>query len=174
MADSKAMETAYFGGGCFWCIEAVFRDRPGVDEVVSGYAGGGTRDPSYEEVCTGTTGHAETVKIVFDPALVSYESLLELFFKAHDPTTPNRQGADVGTQYRSVIFYTSDAQRRTAEKAIREASAAYRRQAVTELKPFREFFKAEEYHQDYFRKNPGQGYCAVVIRPKLQKLGIIP
>jgi len=174
MSDSKTLETAYLAGGCFWCIEAVFRDRPGVIEAVSGYCGGAARDPSYEDVCTGATGHAETVKIVFDPGRVSYESLLELFFRAHDPTTPNRQGADVGTQYRSAIFYTSDAQRRSAERAVRAASAAYRRRAVTEVKPFAEFFKAEDYHQDYFRKNPGQGYCAVVIRPKLKKLGIAP
>jgi peptide-methionine (S)-S-oxide reductase len=172
MPASSTAETAYFAGGCFWCLEAVFRTRPGVIGVVSGYAGGTKAHPTYEEVCTGRTGHAETVRIDFDPGRVSYASLLELFFRAHDPTTPNRQGADVGTQYRSAVFYANDAQRRAAETAVRAASAAYGRPAVTELKPIGEFFPAEDYHQDFYRKNPNQGYCSVVIRPKLRKLGI--
>ena len=162
---------AYLGGGCFWCLEAVFKERPGVLSVVSGYAGGHTDQPTYEAVCGGDTGHAEMVRIAYDPERVSYASLLEVFFRAHDPTTLNRQGADVGTQYRSIILYTTEEERLTARRAMERAVAAFGCQVVTELKPLAAFYEAEEYHQDYYRKNPSQGYCAAVIRPKMIKLG---
>jgi peptide-methionine (S)-S-oxide reductase len=165
-------ENAYFAGGCFWCIEAVFRRQAGVIAAVSGYAGGTVADPTYEDVCTGETGHTETVKIAFDPVTVSYADLLDLFFRAHDPTSLNRQGADTGTQYRSAIFHTDKAQERAAAAAIRQATKSYGRPAVTELRPLDRFYPAEEYHQDFFSKNPANGYCSVVIRPKLKKLGI--
>lgn len=171
-APSGANQVATLGGGCFWCMEAVFERKEGVLSVISGYAGGSSAEPSYEEVCTGTTGHAEVVQIEFDPARVSFEEILELFWKSHDPTTPNRQGADVGTQYRSVIFYHSDAQRKVAERSRERlvASRTYRSPVVTEILPLGAFYRAEEYHQDYFDKNPTAGYCRVVIAPKLRKL----
>jgi peptide-methionine (S)-S-oxide reductase len=166
-----AHEVATLGGGCFWCTDAVFRDLKGVDRVVSGYAGGTTSRPSYEDVCTGTTGHAEVNQVTFDPTVLSYADLLRIFFSVHDPTTLNRQGADTGTQYRSVILYHSPEQRATAEavRAEIEAARLHRGRVVTEIAPFREFFPAEEYHQDYFRRNPGQGYCRVVVAPKVAK-----
>ncbi|TDB69256.1 peptide-methionine (S)-S-oxide reductase MsrA [Arundinibacter roseus] len=169
VADGMAIAT--FGTGCFWCTEAVFETMEGVADVVSGYAGGEKPNPSYKEVCTGTTGHAECVQITYDPAKVTYTELLEAFFRSHDPTTLNRQGNDVGTQYRSVIFYHSDEQRALAEAARTELnkSGAYPRPIVTEITPEEPFFVAEEYHQDYFARNPDQGYCAYVIAPKLDK-----
>jgi peptide-methionine (S)-S-oxide reductase len=170
----SSMETAVVGGGCFWCVEAVFEEVPGVTSVVSGYAGGQAGNPTYEAVCTGETGHAEVVQITFDPSKVSYARLLEMFWKAHDPTTQNRQGADVGTQYRSVILYQNDAQRTTAEASRVEAQKRLKQPIVTELNPLAKFYPAEEYHQDYFRKNPNAAYCRVVIRPKLDKLRSTP
>jgi len=164
-------ETATVAGGCFWCLEAVFLDLRGVESVASGYAGGHRPHPTYEQVCTGTTGHAEVVQIVFDPEVVSYRDLLDVFFTIHDPTTLNRQGGDIGTQYRSAVFYHSEAQRATAAATIAELSAAgvWDDPIVTELAPLTEFYPAEEYHKDYFRRNPNQSYCRVVIAPKVAK-----
>lgn len=173
--DSKAaagQELATLGGGCFWCVEAVYEKTEGVKSVVSGYAGGTKANPTYEQVCTGTTGHAEVVQIAFDPQVISYDKILDLFWKAHDPTTLNRQGADVGTQYRSIILYQGEAQKAAAEKSLREASKAFARPIVTQLEPLTVFYPAEDYHQDYFANNPYAGYCSFVIRPKLQKLGL--
>jgi peptide-methionine (S)-S-oxide reductase len=168
---SQQRESATLGGGCFWCLEAVFEGLRGVDRVVSGYAGGDAAEPSYEQVCTGTTGHAEVVQVTFDPSVVSFRDLLEVFFGIHDPTTPNRQGMDVGTQYRSVIFYHSPEQRQVAEQAIAELSAAgvWDQPIVTQVLPFSQFYPAEAYHQGYFRNNPGQGYCQAVVSPKVAK-----
>ena len=165
-------EQATLGGGCFWCLDATFRDLDGVSAVVSGYAGGQIREPTYRQVCTGTTGHAEVVQITFDPKVVDYEDLLRVFFTLHDPTTLNRQGADVGTQYRSVIYWHSEAQRATAERLIAQMTAErlWEDPIVTELAAVPDFYPAETYHQDYFRQNPYQGYCQVVIAPKLAKV----
>ena len=165
---------ATFSGGCFWCIEAVFERLDGVLSVESGYTGGTTRDPTYREVCGGRTGHAEAIRITYDPSRVSYEQLLDLFWRAHDPTTLNRQGADVGTQYRSAIFYHSEAQKRAAErsKAALEAAAAYDNPVVTEIVPAGPFYPAEVDHQDYFRNNSRAPYCQAVIAPKLKKLNL--
>jgi peptide-methionine (S)-S-oxide reductase len=164
-------ETATLGGGCFWCLEAVYDDLRGVESVVSGYAGGHVPNPSYERVCAGTTGHAEVVQITFDPAEVSFRELLDVFFTIHDPTTLNRQGGDVGTQYRSAVFYHDDEQKRVAEEAIRdlEAEAVWENPVVTQVVPFTEFYPAEDYHQEYFARNPRAGYCQVVIEPKVSK-----
>lgn len=171
MSDKSKAELATFGGGCFWCAEAVFKELRGVKSVVSGYSGGQTTSPSYEQVCSGRTGHAEVVQITFDPAAVSYAELLEVFFKTHDPTTMNRQGHDVGTQYRSVIFYHNDRQREAAEAIRRQLdqSGAFAAPIVTEISPLTSFYPAEAYHQDYFQRNPEQAYCAAVIRPKVDK-----
>jgi peptide-methionine (S)-S-oxide reductase len=160
------------GGGCFWCLDAVFTDIRGVEQVVSGYSGGKVPDPTYEDVCSGGTGHAEVVQITFDPQVVPLKELLKVFFTLHDPTTKDRQGNDVGTQYRSVILYRDAAQKAAAEEAIREidASGAWDGRAVTEVQPFKAFYLAEGYHQGYYRKNPFQPYCLVVIRPKVVKL----
>ena len=163
-------ETAILGAGCFWCVEAVFEELDGVTSVVAGYSGGHTKNPTYDEVCTGKTGHAEVAQIVFNPAKISYERLLEVFWDAHDPTTLNQQGADVGTQYRSVIFYQDERQRTAALKSKAEAQTAFRQQIVTEIKPLTEFYKAENYHQDYFRNHRDAPYCRLVIAPKLEKL----
>ncbi|OHE78747.1 MAG: peptide-methionine (S)-S-oxide reductase [Verrucomicrobia bacterium RIFCSPLOWO2_12_FULL_64_8] len=163
-------EYAVFGGGCFWCLEAVFERLPGVKAVVSGYAGGQRKHPSYKQVCTGETGHAEVVRIEYDPAKVSFEQLLDVFWQAHDPTTLNRQGADEGTQYRSVVFYANDAQKAAAGKSKAAVQAKFSDPIVTEIVPLSEFFEAEDYHQDYFAKNPYAGYCQIVIRPKVSKL----
>lgn len=163
-------EQATFGGGCFWCVEAVFEQLDGVESAVSGYAGGTTVNPTYEQVCTGTTGHAEVVQITFDPLKVSYDELLRLFWSAHDPTTLNRQGADVGTQYRSVIFTNSEEQRLAAERSKREAQKDFTDPIVTEIRPLPAFYKAEQYHQDYFDNNRNAPYCTFVIAPKLKKL----
>jgi peptide-methionine (S)-S-oxide reductase len=169
--NPASLSCAYFGGGCFWCLEAVFEGRPGVCDVISGYAGGTTPDPDYEAVGTGETGHAEMIKILYDTAQTDYRTLLDLFFRAHDPTTVDRQGADTGSQYRSIILYCSDDERLAAQAAKDQAAAGYGRPAVTEIAPFTVFYKAEEYHQNFFRTNPGQGYCMFVIRPKMKKLG---
>jgi peptide-methionine (S)-S-oxide reductase len=159
------------GGGCFWCTEAVLSELAGVSSVASGYAGGTVPRPTYEQVCTGGTGHAEVVQVTFDPSVVSYHDLLTVFLTTHDPTSLNRQGNDVGTQYRSVIFCHSAVQRATAEQVIGELEAAqvWKRRIVTELETFTEFYPAEEYHRDYFRRNPGSGYCRAIIAPKVSK-----
>ena len=169
---SASEEIATLGGGCFWCTEAVFNELRGVDKVESGYSGGTVANPPYEEVCSGSTGHAEAVQITFDPKAISYRELLQVFFTVHDPTTLNRQGADVGTQYRSAIFYHNDQQREVAEQVIKEvnSSKVWKRPVVTEVAPFREFYKAEDYHQEYFEKNQRSPYCQVVIAPKIVKL----
>lgn len=159
------------GGGCFWCVEAVYRRVPGVTNLESGYAGGTTEQPTYEEVCRGTTGHAEVVRVTFDPGTVSLERILEIFWRAHNPTTLNRQGADVGTQYRSAIYYYTEDQRRAAEQSRDAAAADFLDPIVTEIAPAGAFYPAEEYHRDYYERNPRQGYCRVVIEPKLKKLG---
>ncbi|MBN1438544.1 MAG: peptide-methionine (S)-S-oxide reductase MsrA [Anaerolineales bacterium] len=168
------LETATFAAGCFWCVEAVFQDVRGVERVASGYAGGEKADPTYEEVCTGTTGHAEAVQITFDPAVVSYTDLLDIFWHTHDPTTPNRQGADVGTQYRSAVFYHDEAQKRAAEEVKRriEEERLWPLPIVTEIVPFTAFYPAEDYHQNYFKTNPHQMYCALTINPKVRKFRI--
>jgi peptide-methionine (S)-S-oxide reductase len=169
MMENSQREVATLGGGCFWCLEAVYDQLRGVEEVVSGYAGGHMPNPSYEAVCSGITGHAEVVQVTFDPAQVSYRELLEVFFTIHDPTTLNRQGNDVGTQYRSAIFYHDDEQRDTAREVIRdlEAEGVWDNPIVTQVVPMPEFYPAEQYHQEYFARNPRQGYCQVVIAPKV-------
>ncbi|MBN1838334.1 MAG: peptide-methionine (S)-S-oxide reductase MsrA [Spirochaetales bacterium] len=171
-ANTGSTEVATLGGGCFWCLEAVYERIGGVKSVVSGYAGGTKPNPTYTEVCSGTTGHAEVVQVEYDPAVISYEQVLELFWKAHDPTSLNRQGADVGTQYRSIILYHDEAQRRAAERSMAEEGKNFGNPIVTELKPLTSFYRAEEYHQDYYTRNPNAGYCTFVIRPKLQKLSL--
>ena len=173
-ATPAKLETAFFGGGCFWCLEAVFERVPGVKNVVSGYAGGTTVKPSYKQVCTGQTGHAEVVGIEYDPAVVSYKRLLEVFFVCHDPTTLNRQGPDYGTQYRSIILYRDEDQRAAAQEAIEALglSGGFSGPIVTELVPLQTFYRAEKYHQDYYRRNKGAPYCQTIIAPKLHKLGI--
>jgi len=170
METNTKIEVALLGGGCFWCLEAAYETLPGVTGVTSGYAGGTREAPSYEEVCTGETGHAEVVSISFNPEKTSFALILDLFWKIHDPTTLNRQGADVGTQYRSVIFYTDEAQKRAAEASIADQAARRTKAVVTELLPAPRFWPAEEYHHGYFRKHPDAGYCRVVIAPKLAKL----
>ena len=171
MSELSNLQQATFGGGCFWCTEAVFNELRGVKSVVSGYSGGQTTDPTYEQVCSGRTGHAEVVQITFDPAQVTYIELLEAFFRTHDPTTMNRQGADSGTQYRSVIFYHNDEQKQAVEELIGQLSeaGAFHSPIVTQIAPLERFYPAEDYHQNYFAQNPGQGYCAAVIRPKIDK-----
>lgn len=166
------MEKATFGSGCFWCTEAVFQRLRGVKSVVSGYAGGHVENPTYRDVCSGNTGHAEAVQVTFDTAEVSYEELLEVFWKTHDPTTLNRQGNDAGTQYRSVIFYHNESQRKLAEQYRTKLDKAgiWEDPIVTEIAPYTNFFPAEDYHQDYFNRNPNQSYCLFLIRPKVEKL----
>ena len=168
---TETLEAATLGGGCFWCLEAVYQEVPGVHEVVSGYAGGHVDAPTYRQVCSGTTGHAEVVQVRFDPEVVPYRRILEIFFTIHDPTTLHRQGADVGTQYRSAIFYHSDEQKKIAEEVMAEISAEgiWKNPLVTELVPAPDFYPAEEYHQEYFARNPNQGYCQVVVAPKVAK-----
>lgn len=164
-------ETIVLGGGCFWCLDAAYRRVKGIEKVVSGYAGGQWPDPSYERVTTGTTGHAEVVELTFDPAVISLETILEIFWTIHDPTTLNRQGNDVGTQYRSIILYNSPEQLAAVEQSItKTATKLWGDSITTELVPLEKFYPAEDYHQDYFNKNPEQGYCQVIINPKLQKL----
>ncbi|MGQ0560707.1 MAG: peptide-methionine (S)-S-oxide reductase MsrA [Gemmatimonadota bacterium] len=164
-------ETATLAGGCFWCLEAVYDQLRGIENVASGYAGGRRPNPTYEQVCTGTTGHAEVVQITYDPLQISYRDLLDIFFTIHDPTTLNRQGGDIGTQYRSAIFYHDDEQKRLAEEKIRELEGekVWHDPIVTEIKPLTQFYPAEEYHRDYFQRNPNQSYCSVVIAPKVAK-----
>ncbi|HEX2618304.1 MAG TPA: peptide-methionine (S)-S-oxide reductase MsrA [Flavobacteriales bacterium] len=164
-------DTVVLGAGCFWCVEAVFTELKGVVSVMPGYTGGQTPDPDYKAVCTGTTGHAEVAQVVYDPSVITFDELLEVFWQTHDPTTLNRQGHDVGTQYRSAIFYTSDAQRATAEryKAELDKSGAFDRPIVTEIAKLDHFYPAENYHRDYYANNPEQGYCQLVIRPKVEK-----
>lgn len=169
--EQRRQEVATLAGGCFWCLEAVYDQVQGVIDVVSGYAGGRVRNPSYREVCTGNTGHAEVVQITFDPQVISFGELLEIFFAIHDPTTLNRQGADVGTQYRSAIFYHSPEQQAVAEAMIRQLTAdkVWPNPIVTEVTPFTAFYPAEDYHQEYFANNPQQPYCQMVVAPKVAK-----
>ncbi len=172
MSDQNAkLDTATFGEGCFWCTEAVFERLKGVNSVVSGYSGGTVTNPTYEEVCTGKTGHAEVTQIIYDPNVISYQELLIVFFRTHDPTTLNKQGADTGTQYRSVIFYHNEKQKELAEFAKKKINEEklYDNPVVTEIAPFTKFYKAEDYHQNYYDNNPNQGYCAFVIAPKVEK-----
>jgi peptide-methionine (S)-S-oxide reductase len=171
MTQAHRQDTATLAGGCFWCLDAVFAELKGVSKVESGFSGGKRPNPSYEQVCTGTTGHAEVVQITYDPAVISYQDLLDVFFTVHDPTTLNRQGNDVGTQYRSAIFYHSPEQKAAAEKAIADFTAQklWDGKIVTQVEPFTAFYPAEEYHQDYFNRNPDQGYCQLVIAPKVAK-----
>jgi peptide-methionine (S)-S-oxide reductase len=172
MDQKSTLEKATLGGGCFWCLEAVFERIDGVKSVTSGYAGGTVANPTYKQVCTGTTGHAEVVQIEYDPKIVTYEQLLDVFWECHDSTTLNRQGADAGTQYRSVIFYHDDKQKDLAEKskATLSSSGTYSDPIVTEISPLKGFYKAEDYHQGYFDNNQSAPYCTFVIRPKLKKL----
>ncbi len=170
--ESRRLEMATLAGGCFWCVEAVFENLEGVERVVSGYTGGQAPNPTYREVCNDATGHAEAVQVTFDPAVISYRDLLEVFFAFHDPTTPNRQGADVGTQYRSAIFFHSQEQKAAAEAVIAELTRerVFDRPIVTQLEPATRFYPAEDYHQGYFRQNPEQPYCQATIAPKVAKL----
>ncbi|GIW29608.1 MAG: peptide methionine sulfoxide reductase MsrA [Meiothermus sp.] len=167
----QTLEVATLGGGCFWCLEAVFDELKGVVDVVSGYSGGHVPNPTYEQVCSKQTGHAEVVQITFDPSVISYREVLEVFFTIHDPTTPNRQGNDVGPQYRSVIFYHSPEQQAVAQEVIQALTQArvWENPIVTELVPFERFYPAEDYHQEYFKRNPYQPYCTVVVGPKVAK-----
>ncbi|MDD2381575.1 MAG: peptide-methionine (S)-S-oxide reductase MsrA [Mariniphaga sp.] len=169
--EKSKLETATLGGGCFWCTEAVYKKLNGVKEVVPGYSGGHTKDPSYQEVCTGNTGHAEVIRITFHPDEISFEKILEVFFAMHDPTTLNRQGNDIGTQYRSVIFFHSEEQKRIAGQIIRslETEKIYSDPVVTEVAPFEVFYSAEDYHHNYFERNKNQSYCRFVIAPKVEK-----
>jgi len=171
MTENGKREVATLAGGCFWCLEAVYDELKGVDSAVSGYAGGTVKNPTYKQVCNGDTGHAEVVQITFDPSVVSYKELLEVFFTIHDPTTLNRQGADVGTQYRSAIYYNSPEQKAAAEEVIKEITAEkiWDSPIVTEVTPLDKFYEAEDYHQEYFARNPTQGYCSFVIAPKVAK-----
>ena len=169
MSQQAATEVAILGGGCFWCLEAVYLEVRGVTHVESGYMGGTTVGPTYEQVCGGTTGHAEVVRLEFDPSVIAYRDILEIFFTIHDPTTPNRQGNDVGTQYRSAIFFTSDEQEATARKVMAEMAHVWDGPIVTELLPVDTWYKAEDYHQNYFAQHPLQGYCAFVVAPKVAK-----
>ncbi len=162
-------ETATLGGGCFWCVEIMYQDLKGVLKVESGYSGGKSDNPTYREICTGLSGHAEVVQVTFDPAIISFREILEVFFTVHDPTTLNRQGNDTGTQYRSVIFYNSEIQKSVAEEVKKEAQALWDDPIVTEISPLTKFFKAEDYHQNYFKDNPNQPYCSFVIAPKVRK-----
>jgi peptide-methionine (S)-S-oxide reductase len=171
IVDNERYRVATLGGGCFWCLEAVFEQLQGVKQVVSGYSGGEVQNPSYKQVCRGTTGHAEVVQVVYDPEVITYRQLLEVFFDVHDPTTLNRQGGDVGPQYRSVIFYHDEEQRETAEDVMKglEKEGRWHDPIVTELAPLEAFYEAEDYHQEYYQDNPVQPYCRVVIAPKVAK-----
>jgi peptide-methionine (S)-S-oxide reductase len=170
MTSPHIATTATLGGGCFWCVEAVYQDVPGILSVTSGYAGGKTAHPTYDQVCSGNTGHAEVVHLKFDPAKITYEKILDLFWKAHDPTTLNRQGADEGTQYRSIILYADEKQKAAAEASRIKAQASYKSPIVTEIAPLTEFYPAEAHHQDYYNNNKTAPYCVYVIQPKLEKL----
>ncbi len=164
-------DTATFGAGCFWCVEAIFQELKGVHSVKSGYAGGFVKNPSYKEVCTGRTGHAEVAQIVYDPSVISFEELLEVFWKTHDPTTLNRQGADVGTQYRSAVFFHNEEQKEKAAFYMKklDESGAFQNPIVTTIEPYENYYEAEDYHQDYYNNNGSQGYCRMVIQPKVEK-----
>ena len=168
-ATTNSMELATLGGGCFWCTEAIYQMLPGVKSVTSGYAGGTKENPTYKEVCTGRTGHAEVIQIAYDPKIISYEKIVDTFWEAHDPTTLNRQGADTGTQYRSIILYANEAQKAAAEKSKAAAGKNFNAPIVTEIVPLKKFYAAEIDHQDYYRNNPSAGYCQAVIRPKVEK-----
>jgi peptide-methionine (S)-S-oxide reductase len=168
-APSGQTEIATLGGGCFWCVEAVYQELQGVLKVESGYSGGHIDNPTYREVCSGLTGHAEVIQVTFDPAQVSFQDVLRVFFTVHDPTTLNRQGNDTGTQYRSVIYYHSEAQQKAAEEMVKEAQSAWDNPIVTEIAAFEKFYKAEDYHQNYYKDNPNQGYCSFIITPKVKK-----
>jgi peptide-methionine (S)-S-oxide reductase len=163
-------QTIVFGGGCFWCTEAAFQNLKGVNRVMPGYAGGQVAEPTYEQVCSGRTGHAEVVRVEFDPAVIAYNDLLKVFFTVHDPTTRDRQGNDIGSQYRSVILYTDEEQKREAEKFIAEINPEFDNRIVTQVAPLTDFYEAEEYHHNYFKKNPNAGYCQAIISPKVAKL----
>ena len=169
--ENENLQTATLAGGCFWCVEAVFDDLRGVADVVSGYSGGHTENPTYAQVCSESTGHAEVIQVKFDPAEISFKEILQVFFAVHDPTTLNRQGHDVGTQYRSAIFYHDEEQKRVAEEVIKEITdeGVYDAPIVTEITPFEKFYEAEDYHQEYFANNPNQPYCAAVVAPKVSK-----
>jgi peptide-methionine (S)-S-oxide reductase len=171
LESNPGLQVATFANGCFWCTEAIFQNVDGVEKVVSGYMGGKVKNPTYKEVCTGQTGHAEVIQLTYDPKKVSYDELLEIFWKTHDPTTLNRQGADVGTQYRSAVFYHNDEQKRLAEKYKKELTAAevFDQPIVTEITPASVFYKAEDYHQNYYNLNGDAPYCAMVIQPKVEK-----
>lgn len=173
--DKSKLDTATFGAGCFWCVEAVFQRLKGVEKVISGYSGGSVKNPSYKQVCEGNTGHAEVCRIFYDPAVVSFTELLEVFWKTHDPTTLNRQGNDVGTQYRSVVFYHNEEQKKLAEHYKKEldSSGIFPDKIVTEISPAQEFYVAEDYHQNYFDENGNQPYCSFVIKPKIEKFNKI-
>ncbi|MEW6126362.1 MAG: peptide-methionine (S)-S-oxide reductase MsrA [Acidobacteriota bacterium] len=170
-ATAEGKQVATLAGGCFWCTEAIFKELRGVERVESGYSGGSVKNPTYEQVSSGTTGHAEVIQITFDPTVVSFKELLEVFFVTHDPTTLDRQGADIGTQYRSAVFYHSKEQKKIAEEVIKDFTAQklYPNPIVTKLEPFNAFYKAEEYHQNYYERNPEKGYCRIVIEPKVLK-----
>lgn len=168
--DDMNIELATIGGGCFWCLDAIYRNIKGIENVICGYAGGTTKNPTYEMVCTGTTGHAEVIQIQFNSEIITYEKILSIFWKIHDPTTLNRQGADVGTQYRSIILYHNPEQKEIAEQSKKEHQAFFSKPIVTEIVPLKEFYPAEEYHQNFYYKNPYYPYCVYVIAPKLKKL----
>jgi methionine-S-sulfoxide reductase len=170
VVSTGSSETIVLGGGCFWCTEAVFELFKGVIKTVPGYAGGWKNNPSYTLVCSGLTGHAEVLSIEYDPKIIPLETILDIFFTMHDPTTMNRQGADIGTQYRSIILYTTDEQKETSEKFINKIQKDYDKPIVTEVKKLEKFFPAEDYHKNYFDNNPGKGYCTLVISPKVQKV----
>jgi peptide-methionine (S)-S-oxide reductase len=169
---TKPLETVTLGAGCFWCVEAVYQELKGVHRVESGYSGGSVENPTYQQVCSGRTGHAEVIQVTFDPDTIDFATILEVFWRTHDPTTMNRQGADVGTQYRSAIFYHTDEQRQIAETSKQETNASdlWENPIVTEITPFTRFYPAEDYHQNFYRDNPGQPYCRVMIDPKIRKL----
>jgi peptide-methionine (S)-S-oxide reductase len=171
MTTNTGMEMATLGGGCFWCLEPVFEEIRGVEEVVVGYAGGEHPAPDYNLVCTGSTGHAEVIQVTYDPELITYTQILEVFFSVHDPTTPNQQGADVGTQYRSIILYHDELQKQTAQEMIRDLTSQeiWKNPIITQVEALTTFHLAEDYHQGYYSKNPGQGYCMMVVAPKLKK-----
>lgn len=171
MSEQSNLDTATFGAGCFWCVEAIFQNLNGVKSVVSGYSGGNIKNPAYREVCMGVTGHAEVIQLTYDPSVVTYDELLEVFWQTHDPTTLNKQGADVGTQYRSVVFYHNEKQKELAQsyKQKLDASGAFDKPIVTEISPLINFYKAEQDHQDYYNQNSDQPYCSYVIKPKLEK-----
>lgn len=170
VCDEFKMSEIVLGGGCFWCVESVFRQVNGVKDVISGYAGGDSENPTYKDICKGDTNHAEVVKIIFEEDKISLEKLLDIFFTIHDPTTLNRQGNDMGTQYRSIVFCEDNSQKEIVEKSIQKAQKRYEKKIVTKVEKLPTFYKAEEYHQDYFRKNPANGYCNFAIPPKLEKL----